>query len=63
MSNGSVLRSVRYGPNDMKIFKASGVGTGISIHYKRLGFETNMRIISPFGDPGNDQGQTTIQKQ
>ena len=47
----------------MKIFKASGVGTGISIHYKRLGFETNMRIISPFGNPINDQGQTTIQKQ
>ena len=61
--NVSVLRSIRYGPNDMKIFKASGVDTGISIHYKRLDFETNMRIISPFGNPINDQGQTTIQKQ
>ena len=61
--NVSVLRSIRYGPNDMKVFKASGVGSGISIHYKRLGFETNMRIFSPFRNPINDQGQTTIPKQ
>ena len=61
--NVSVLRSIRYEPNDMKTFKASGVGTGISVHYKRLGFETNTRIISPFGNPINDQGQITIPKK
>ena len=61
--NVPVLRSIRYGPNDMKVFKASGGGTGISIPYKQLGFETNMRTISPFRNPINDQGQTTIPKQ
>ena len=63
MPNVSILYSIRYGPIDMKVFKVSGAGTGISIPYKRLDFETNMRIISPFGNPINDQGQTTIQKQ
>ena len=61
--NVSMLRSIQYGSNDMKVFKASGVGTGISIPYKQLGFETNMRIISSFRNPINDQGQATIPKQ
>ena len=61
--NVSLLRSIRYGSNDMKVFEASGVGTGISIPYKQLGFETNMQIVSPFGNPINDQGQATIPKQ
>ena len=60
--NVYMLRSIRYEPNDMKVFKASGVGTGISIPYKPLDFERNMRIISPFVNPINDQGQTTIPK-
>ena len=34
VTNVSVLRSIRYGPNDVKVLKASGVGTGISILYK-----------------------------
>ena len=34
VANVSVLRSILYGPNDVKVLKASGVGTGISIPYK-----------------------------
>ena len=34
VANVSVLRSILYGPNDVKILKASSVGTGISIPYK-----------------------------
>ena len=34
VANVSVLRSIRYGPNDVKVIKASGVGTDISIPYK-----------------------------
>ena len=33
-ANVSVLHSIRYRPNDVKVLKASGVGTGISIPYK-----------------------------
>ena len=34
VANISVLRSIRYWPNDVKVLKASGVGTSISIPYK-----------------------------
>ena len=34
VANVSVLRSIRYGPNDVKVLKASCVGTGILIPYK-----------------------------
>ena len=34
VANVSVLRSIRYGPNGVKVIKASGVGTDISIPYK-----------------------------
>ena len=34
VANVSALRSIRYEPNDVKVLKASGVGTGISIPYK-----------------------------
>ena len=34
VANVSVLRSIRYGPNDVKVLKALCVGTGISIPYK-----------------------------
>ena len=47
----------------MKVFKTSGVGTSISIPYKQLDFKTNMQIISLFGNPINDQGQTILSKQ
>ena len=61
--NVSTLRSIRYGSNNMNIFKASGIGTGLSIPYKQLNFETNMRLISSFGNPINDQGSATVSKQ
>ena len=34
VANVSVLRSIRYGPNDVKVLKTSDVGTDISIPYK-----------------------------
>ena len=34
VANVSVLRSIRYGPNDVKVPKASGVGTDFSIPYQ-----------------------------
>ena len=34
VANVFVMRSIRYGSNDVKVLKASGVGTGISIPYK-----------------------------
>lgn len=61
--NVSTLRSIRYGSDNMNVFKASGVGTGLTVPYKQLDFETNMRIASPFGCSINEQQSNTIQKQ
>ncbi|CAF5030953.1 unnamed protein product, partial [Rotaria sp. Silwood1] len=42
--NVSTIRSIRYSPDNMKVFKASSIGAGIAIPYKKIDFETNMRI-------------------
>jgi hypothetical protein len=47
----------------MKVFKASGIGSGLSISYKKLDFETNMRVTSPFTIPINDQVSGAIPKK
>ena len=47
----------------MKAFKASSVGTDITIPYKQIEFETNMRSVSPFGSSIDGQQSKTIQKQ
>ena len=61
--NVSILRSIRYSPNNMKIFKASSIGTGIAIPYKQIDFETNMRIVSPFGYSIDKQQSNTVPKE
>ena len=61
--NVSILRSIRYSPNNMKVFKASSIGTGIAIPYKQIDFETNMRIVSPFGYSIDKQQSNTVPKE
>ena len=61
--NVSSLRSIRYSPNNMKVFKASSIGTGIAIPYKQIDFETNMRIVSPFGYSIDRQQSNTVAKE
>ncbi|CAF2748843.1 unnamed protein product [Rotaria sp. Silwood2] len=61
--NVSTLRSIRYASKNMNVFKASGIGDGLSIPYKQLNFESNMRVVSPFGNPINDQKPSTIPSQ
>ncbi|CAF2059693.1 unnamed protein product [Rotaria magnacalcarata] len=61
--NVSTLRSIRYTSDHMKVYKASNIGTGISIPYKQIDFETNMRIMSPFDCSIDKQQSSTIPKQ
>ncbi|CAF4745315.1 unnamed protein product [Rotaria magnacalcarata] len=61
--NVSSVRSVRYSQEAMKIYKASNIGSGISIKHKTIEFENNMRVTSPFTVPINDQLSGAIQKR
>ena len=61
--NVSTLRSIHYSPNNMKVFNASSIGTGIAIPYKQIDFETNMRIVSPFGYSIDKQQSNTVPKE
>ncbi|CAM4817617.1 unnamed protein product [Rotaria magnacalcarata] len=61
--NVSSVRSVRYTQEAMKIYKASNIGSGISIKYKTIEFENNMRVTSPFTVPINDQLSGAIPKR
>lgn len=63
MPNISLVRSVKYDRKTMKVFKASDIGCGISIKYKSIEFENNMRITSPFTVPINDQITKTQRKK
>ena len=47
----------------MKVFKASGIGSGLSVAYKNIDFETNMHVTSPFTIPINDQVPGAIPKK
>ena len=47
----------------MRIFKASGIGQGILIPYKKLEFESNMRLICPFTSPINNQQVSAVPKK
>jgi hypothetical protein len=57
--NVSTLRSISYGQNSMKVFKASGIGTGLSVPYKQPKYEGNMRVISAFEDAIHSQEPPT----
>lgn len=61
--NVSTLRSIQYGPHSMNTFKASNIGTGLSVPYKQLKFEANMRVVSPFGNSIDEQQSSTTAKQ
>ncbi|CAF4327169.1 unnamed protein product, partial [Rotaria magnacalcarata] len=61
--NVSSARSVRYTQEAKKIYKASNIGSGISIKYKTIEFENNMRVTSPFTVPINDQLSGAIPKR
>ncbi|CAF1620938.1 unnamed protein product [Adineta ricciae] len=61
--NVSTLRSIRYGSENMNVFKATSVGTGFEIPYKQLDFEANMRIVSPFGCSINEQESNIVSEQ
>jgi hypothetical protein len=38
----------------MFVFKASGIGGGLSVPYNAINYENNLRITSPFGMAIND---------
>ena len=61
--NISSVRSIKYGQKDMKVFKASGVGSGLSFPYKTINIDSNMRVTSPFTVPINDQLSGAILKR
>jgi hypothetical protein len=61
--NVSTLRSIRYDSNNMRVFKASGVGSGIAIKYKQLEFETNLRVVSAFGSSIHEHESNRMPKQ
>ena len=47
----------------MKVFKASNIGSGVSIKYKALEFENNTRVTSPCTVPINHQSAGAIPKR
>jgi hypothetical protein len=61
--NISLIRSIQYEQKNMKVFKASGIGSGLVIPYKKMDFQTNMRVTSPFTIPINDQMPSAIPKK
>jgi hypothetical protein len=61
--NISSVRSVKYGQKTMKVFKASGIGIGLSYPYKTIQIENNMRVTSPFTVPINDQSSGATPKR
>lgn len=63
MPNISTVRSIQYDGNSMNVFKASGVGKGVSVPYKQLNFESDMRVISPFENLIEDQEPTRAATQ
>ena len=46
----------------MKVFKASSIDTDLSMPYKKLNIESNMRVTNPFTVMINDQSPAAIQK-
>lgn len=61
--NLSLVRSVRYERKSMKVYKASNIGTGISIKYKAIKFENNMRMTSSFTESINEQSSKPTRKR
>ncbi|CAF4127945.1 unnamed protein product [Adineta steineri] len=61
--NVSLVRSVRYERKAMKVRKASNIGTGISIKYKAVKFENNMRLTSSFDESINKQSSRPTPKR
>ena len=61
--NISSVRSIKYEGRTMKVFKASSIGTGLSIPYETLNIESNMRVTSPFTVMTNNQPPGAIQKR
>lgn len=59
----STVRCIQYTENTMKIFKASGIGSGLSAPYKTLNIESNMRVTSPFTVPISNQSSAAIPKR
>ena len=47
----------------MRIFKASGIEQGIFISYKKLEFESNMRLICLFTTPINNQQVSAVREK
>ena len=61
--NVSTIRSIHYHPRQMKVFKASNIGDRVSILYKKINFETNMRLINSFRVPINEKDSAIISKK
>ena len=52
--NTSTIRSIEYNSNEMRVFKASKIGSGVSVPYKKINFETNIQVISSFSENIDD---------
>ena len=61
--NISSVRSIRYGSETRKIYKASSIGDGLEIKYIGIQFENNMRVTSPFTATINDRSSSTLPKE
>ena len=61
--NISSVRSIKYEGDTMKIFKASNIGDGVSIPYKTLKVDNNMRVTSPFTSTMNVPSSGAIPKK
>ena len=57
------VRSIKYESEIMKIFKASNIGSGLSVPYQAISIESNMRVTSPFTGTINEQSAGAIPKR
>ncbi|CAF4179039.1 unnamed protein product, partial [Rotaria socialis] len=60
--NISTIRSIEYNAKSMKVFKASNIGECASVPYKNIDFSTNMRLVSAFTVPINDEDHAIVPK-
>ena len=61
--NISKIRSIQYYLQHVQIFKASNIGVEVSIPYKNVDFEKNMRVMSSFTASINGQETTVTSKK
>jgi hypothetical protein len=61
--NISSVRCIQYEENTMKVYKASVIDSGLSIPYKTINIQKNMRVTSLFTVLITDQQPGAIPKE